>query len=142
MINYMWPITLAIVANIIYQICAKSVPADMHPVASITVTYAVAMVASFAIYFIMEKEADIIGEYAKLNWAPIAFGLVLVCLEVGFIFAYRAGWQVNTAFIVQSATVAVGLLFVGYFLYREPLTWNKIAGALICLAGLGVINYK
>ena len=46
------------------------------------------------------------------------------------------------ASIVQSAILAVALIFVGLFLYKESLTWNKIVGVLICLAGLVVINLK
>ena len=48
----------------------------------------------------------------------------------------------STGFIVQSAFLAVVLLFVGYFLYHEALTWNKLLGVVICLAGLAVINSK
>ena len=85
---------------------------------------------------------SIFKEYAKLNWAPFVLGVVIVGLEAGWLFAYKAGWQVSTAFIVQSAFLAGVLLLVGYFLYREALTWNKLVGAVICLIGLVFINYK
>ena len=61
-------------------------------------------------------------------------------LEVGYIYAYKAGWQVSTAQIVQAALVAIILVFVGYGLYHESLTLKKIAGILICLGGLVLIN--
>ena len=77
-----------------------------------------------------------------MNWAPVILGLVIVGLEVGWIYAYKAGWPVSTGFIVQSAFMAAALLMVGYLLYREALTWNKIVGVVICLIGLGFINYK
>lgn len=48
----------------------------------------------------------------------------------------------SAAQIVQSAILAVILIFVGYLLYKEAITWNKIVGILICLAGLGLINMK
>jgi len=48
----------------------------------------------------------------------------------------------RTAQIVQAAVVALILLFVGYLMYKESLTWNKIAGIIVCLAGLGLINLK
>ena len=38
------------------------------------------------------------------------------------------------------AGCAVALIFVGYALYREALTWNKLLGVAICLAGLAVIH--
>ena len=69
-------------------------------------------------------------------------GIVIVGLEAGWIFAYKAGWQVSVGFIVQSAFLAVTLLVVGFFLYHEALTWNKLIGVAVCLAGLIIINYK
>ena len=84
---------------------------------------------------------DLIREYSRLNWAPITLGIVIVGLEVGFIFAYKAGWQVSTASIVQSAFLSVALIVVGWLLYRESLTWNKLVGVAICLIGLAVINW-
>ena len=79
-------------------------------------------------------------EYSHMNWAPIVLGIVIVGLEVGFIYAYKAGWQVSTASIVQSAFLALALLVVGYAVYSEPLTASKIIGMLICLVGLYFIN--
>lgn len=46
----------------------------------------------------------------------------------------------STASIVQSAFLAVALIAVGYFLYHEPVTWNKIVGIALCLGGLAFIN--
>lgn len=142
MFNYVWPILLIVLSNVVYQICAKSVPANVDPLASLTVTYLVGAFSSAVLYFLLNRQADMIKELAKLNWAPYVLGLVVVGLEVGFIYAYKAGWQVSTASIVQSSFLAVALIFVGALLYREPLTWNKLVGAFICLVGLIFINAK
>ena len=85
---------------------------------------------------------NLFKEYTKLNFAPFVLGIVIVGLEVGFIYAYKAGWQISTASIVPSAFLAVALIFVGRLLYGEPLTWNKLLGILLCLLGLGLINLK
>ena len=142
MFSYIWPLALVVLSNVLYQICAKSVPNGMHPLASLTVTYTVSAVLGLVLFFVRHRCGNLFKEYAKLNWAPLVFGVVLVGLEVGFIYAYKAGWAVSTAQIVQSAVLAVALLFVGFFLYREPVHWNKIVGVAICLAGLFVINLK
>ena len=142
MFSYIWPLALVVLSNVLYQICAKSVPNGMHPLASLTVTYTVSAVVSLVLFFILNRGGNLVKEYAKLNWAPLVFGVVLVGLEIGFIYAYKAGWPVSTAQIVQSAVLAVALLFIGFFAYREPLRWNKIVGVVICLAGLFVINLK
>lgn len=142
MFNYVWPIALVILSNVIYQICAKSVPKEMNPFASLTVTYVVGAIASTILYFILGENGNPVKEYGKLNWAPFVLGIVIVGLETGWIYAYKAGWQVSTGFIVQSAVLAVMLLVVGYFLYHEALTWNKMVGVVICLIGLAFINYR
>ena len=142
MFNYVWPIVLVIFSNVVYQICAKSVPKKMNPFASLTITYIVGAVASAILYFVLEKDGNLIKEYSKLNWAPLVLGIVIVGLETGWIYAYKAGWQVSTGFIVQSSVLAVMLLVVGYFLYHEAFTWNKVVGVVICLIGLVFINYK
>ena len=139
---YIWPLAMVVLSNVAYQICAKSVPAEMNPLASLTVTYLIGAVASAILYFALRSGGNLVSEYSKLNWAPFVLGLVIVGLEVGWIYAYKAGWQVSMAFLVQSAFLAVILLFVGFFFYKEPLTWNKLLGAAICLAGLYVINIK
>lgn len=142
MFNYVWPIALVVVSNVVYQICAKSVPGGMNPFASLTVTYIIGAVASGILYFVLGKNGSLVKEYSKLNWAPFVLGVVIVGLETGWIYAYKAGWQVSKGFIVQSAVLAVMLLVVGYFLYHEALTWNKVVGVVICLVGLVFINYK
>ena len=142
MFAYIWPLALGVLANVVYQICAKSLPDGIHPLASLTVTYLVAAAASLVLFFALDRGGNIVREYGKLNWAPFALGIVLVGLEVGMIYLYRAGWQVNTGFIVQSTLVSIMLILVGFLLYREQLTWNKIVGVVVCLGGLVLINLK
>ena len=142
MFNFVWPIVLVILSNIVYQICAKSVPEGINPFASLTITYFIGAIASALLFFMLGNDDNLLKEYSKLNWAPFVLGIVIVGLEAGWIYAYKAGWQVSTGFIVQSAFLTTALLLVGYFLYHETLTWNKLAGVAICLIGLICINYK
>lgn len=142
MFNYMWPLGLIVLSNTFYQICAKSVPERMNPFASLTITYIIGAASSLILYYLLQKDADIFAEYGRLNWAPFVLGLVVVGLEVGYIYAYKVGWPVSTAQIVQAAILAVILIFVGYLLYHESITWNKLLGILVCLGGLGLINMK
>ena len=142
MFSYIWPIALVVISNIAYQICAKSVPKDIDPFASLIITYLVGAAASAVLYFALGHDGNLVNESRKLNWAPIVLGIVIIGLEAGWIYAYKAGWQVSTGFIVQSAFLSSALLFVGYFLYHEALTWNKIVGVVICMIGLIFINYS
>src|SRR5690554_2845168 len=129
MLDFIWPIGLVVMSNVLYHICAKSVPGDINPFASLTITYIVGAISSGILFFILYKDVNFIREYSRVNWAPIVLGFAIVGLEVGYIFAYKAGWQISIASIVQSAFLAVVLIFVGTLLYKEALTWNKLVGA-------------
>lgn len=142
MFNYVWPLALVVLSNVFYQICAKSVPKEMNPLASFTITYAIGAVASLILYYALNKDVNLIHEYSKVNWAPFVLGFVIVGLEVGYICAYKAGWPVSIAQIVQASVLAVILIFVGYLLYHEAVTWNKVVGIIVCLIGLALINIK
>ena len=142
MFSYLWPIALVVLSNVVYQICAKSVPEGMNPFASLTVTYLIGAVSSAVIFFITNPDGGFFKEFGKINWSPFVLGVVIVGLEAGFIYAYKAGWQVSTASIVQSSVLAVALIFVGFSLYHETLTWNKLVGVGVCLIGLVIINLK
>lgn len=138
--SMVWPIVLVVFSNIIYQICAKEVPKDMNAMASMTITYFVGAVCSAIMYFVMNKNGNLLQEYMKTNWAPFFLGVSVVGLEVGFIYAYKNGWAVSTASIIQSVFLAVALIIVGAVLYHEAITENKVIGIVICLIGLYFIN--
>lgn len=138
--SYIWPIALVVLSNVVYQICCKSVPGEMDPLASLTVTYTVAALFSAVLFKVLRRSGSLIAEYGKVNWAPFVLGLVIVGLEVGFIYAYKAGWPVSTASVVQSSFLAVALLVVGLLLYKETITVTKVAGLAICLVGLYFLN--
>lgn len=142
MFSFVWPIALVVISNVVYQVCAKSVPSRMNPLASLTVTYLVGAAVSGILYCALNPGHNLLKEYGRLNVAPFILGIAIVGLEVGFIYAYKAGWPVSTASVVQSAFLAIALVFVGFLFYHEALTWNKLLGLFICLVGLGVINWK
>ena len=129
MINYIWSLLIIIFSNTLYQICAKGIPEQMNTYASMTITYAVATLFSAVAFFVTTKGA-------------IVLGIVITGLEVGFIFAYKAGWKVSTLATVSNAALAVILIFVGLIGYHESITWSKVLGVAICLVGLYFINRK
>ena len=144
MFYYVWPVLLVVLSNTVYQICTKGVPENMNPFASLIITYLVGATVAFIMFLILGDSRDILTELKKANWTSFVLGIVLVWLEVGFIYVYKAGWKVSAAKIVTSSILGVILIVVGYVGYKEAITWNKnkIVGVIICLAGLGLINLK
>ncbi len=53
---------------------------------------------------------------------------------------YKAGWNINTGYIVKAMILGVALIAVGYFLYKESFSLTKAAGIAVCLFGLFLIN--
>lgn len=138
--NVYWPIMLSVASNIFYHICAKSTPAKLDPLASLVVTYLVGAVSSFALYCILHPGSNILREYGNMNWTSWILGLAIVGLEAGSIYMYKAGWNMNTGYVLQSMVLAIALLVVGFALYKEPVTWIKLMGAAICCVGIFFIS--
>ena len=49
--SFVWPIALVITSNVVYQICAKSLPDGINPFASLIVTYLIGAAACAVLYF-------------------------------------------------------------------------------------------
>ena len=138
MFNFIWPLAIIVISNTIYQICAKEIPSQMNTYASMTITYAVATFFSIIAFFISTKGENISKEFSLINWAVVVLGIVITGLEVGFIFAYKSGWKVSTLSIVSNGLLAITLIFVGFFIYKEQINITKILGVSICLFGLWI----
>ena len=135
-----WPILLAVFSDIFYQICAKSTPASLNPFASLTITYLVGAAVSTVIFFLTSGGGNLLAEWKAINWSTFVLGLAIVGLEAGAIYMYKVGWAVNTGYIVKAILLAIALIAVGYFLYKESFSMNKALGSVACLVGLSLIN--
>ncbi len=84
MFNYIGPLLIIVFANTIYQICAKGIPVQMNTYASMTITYAVAMLFSaLAVILIF---VGLIGYHESITWSKVLG--VAICL-VGLYFINR-----------------------------------------------------
>ena len=141
--HYAWPIGLIVLSNIFYHITTKTTPHEANAFLSLTVTYLVGGAVSFLVYFMTAgKGSTLKQELMNLNWSSFVLGIAIIGLEAGFIFAYRTGWKVNAAQLVASSILAIALIFVGFFLFKENITLRHIIGILVCIAGLVIINLK
>lgn len=135
-----WPIALAVCSEVVYQICARSTPQTLNPFASLTITYLIGAAVSAVIFFVMSKGGNILHEWSHANWTMLILGIAIVGLEAGAIYMYRVGWNVNTGYIVKACFIALALIVVGYLIYKEQVTFTKIAGVAVCMVGLFLIN--
>lgn len=87
-------------------------------------------------YFCFNPDGNLLQEYKYLNWVSPVLGVIVVTLEAGWIYLYKAGWSVNTGYMVQSAILAIMLLLVGLVLYKEAITATKVCGMFVCMGGI------
>ena len=84
--------------------------------------------------------ANLLHEYSQMNWAPYLLGLAVVGLEAGSMHAYKAGWPVSAFQVSSAAGIATILVFIGYLVYHEAITVNRLVGLALCLVGLFFLN--
>ena len=138
--NLIWPVAMVVLANVLYHICAKSMPGDTNPFFALIFTYITASVITLIICFIVFKPAEFAFSLSDINLPSILLGLSIVAVEVGYILMYRAGWKISNASIVANICLQCSLLAVGVLIYNENITVKQIAGVFICIFGLILIT--
>lgn len=132
-------ILLTVVGNVAYHVAQKSVPVHANPIVSLLVAYGVAFLVCLLILPFYPHVISPAQPTRVINGASIAIGLGIVAIELGFLLAYRAGWKLNAAGIVTSASVTILLIPVGLFFFKESFTSVKAFGVALCLLGLALL---
>ncbi len=135
--NYIWPLLVVVGANTVYNISAKSTPADVNSFASLALSYAIGMVLSVVMFFVTSDNKNLIVELSKTNWTALALGVAIVGLEFGYVCLYRAGWKISVGTLVANISLACVLLVVGILLYKETVTPRQLIGILF--SGIGLV---
>ena len=131
--KFWWPIGLIVFCSTSYQVGVKEISNGIHPLAALVLTYLSASFTSLLLYFFLAPEGEN-RRKAIFSWNPPALGLgfSIVGIELGMVYTYRAGWTVQTSFILTNS-----LIF-----YKEKLNLRQLAGAALTLAGIACIVWK
>ncbi|HQV95289.1 MAG TPA: hypothetical protein PLA27_02310 [Anaerolineales bacterium] len=139
---FYFSITLAICSSALYHFVAKSTPSNVNFTVSLLVTYAVAFVVTLFGFLFFPATEGIAVELKKLNWASIGLAVAVVGIEFGFLLVYRSGWNLGIAAVVTNVVASLLLIPVAIFLFKDKISLVNIAGILVCLAGLVMLNWK
>jgi len=140
MFMYVFPIVLIVVSNVIYNVCQKSTPQNVNPFSALLVTYLVAAVFTFIVSLFYKSDKGFLQSFSDLNWTSVALGGAIVGLELGYLLAYRVGWDISVGSLVANIILAVMLIPIGILFYKEGFAFNQIIGVLFCMVGLILIN--
>jgi len=141
--KFWWPIGLIVFCSTAYQVGVKEISTGIHPLSALVLTYLSASFASFILYFFLAPQ----GENRKkeiFSWNPSALGLgfSIVGIELGVVYMYRAGWTVQTSFILTNSLIVAALMAAGALFYKEKLKLRQLAGVVLTLAGIVCIVWQ
>ncbi len=142
MFLFYFSITLAICSSALYHFAAKSTPSNVNFTVSLLVTYAVAFVVTLFGFIFFPATDGVAVELRKLNWASIGLAIAVVGIEFGFLLVYRSGWNLGIAAVVTNVIASLILVPVAILIFKDKISWINVAGILVCLAGLVMLNRK
>jgi drug/metabolite transporter (DMT)-like permease len=136
---FLAPFVLAVAGLATYHIAQKAVPATAHPLALLAVAYGTAAVACVAMLPAFSPGQSLREAFGTVPWMVVFVALGMLGLEIGYLLAYRAGWQLSITAVAASTLVAMVLVPVGVLAFRESVTPSHVAGIVLCLAGLALL---
>lgn len=141
MFLFYFSITLAICSSALYHFVAKSTPANVNFTVSLLVTYGVAFVATLLTFFFFPT-SNVVMELKQLNWASVGLAVAVMGIEFGYLLMYRAGWNLGIAAVLVTVLASLILVPVAIFVFKDKISWINIAGIVVCLVGLMMLNWK
>jgi len=137
-----FPLALVVLSNVAYHFGQKSVPRAAHPVMAAMAMYTVAMLGALVALPLVPPALTRAGAAATLHWSVVLIGLGILGVEIGFLLVYRAGFEISTASLTASVVLALALVPIGVLAFREPWNASRLAGLVLSLAGLWLLNRR
>lgn len=133
---YFLSMALTIISNIAYHFCQKEIKADSNPIVSLFFTYLTGMFLTLVCMPMFYPQVNLLEASKNLNWATFGLGFGIVGLELGFLLAYRSGWNLSIGALYSNVAVTVILLPIGLLLYKELFSLKQGVGLILSVAGL------
>ncbi|MBL8171143.1 MAG: EamA family transporter [Acidobacteria bacterium] len=120
----------------LYHVSQKAVPKNFNPFVAVLSAYLVGVVLCLIALRLDTSGPSLTASLKELNWAVILLGVAALTIEIGFLLAYRAGWNMGEASALSNVTVALALIPIGWLLFKEQLSLRGVIGVACCLLGL------
>ncbi|HLC03671.1 MAG TPA: hypothetical protein VJK02_11585 [Anaerolineales bacterium] len=134
--------SLAVLSSVLYHVFQKATSPAVNPAIGLMVTYAVAFGLSGLLLLIYPLRVSLGDALKQVNWASVALAFSILGLELGFLLAYRVGWDIGIAAIAVNAAAGLVLLPTGALLFRERPTVLNLVGVVVCIVGLIMVNIR
>jgi len=136
------PIIIIIIGGLLYQFSQKSITKGINAYFVIIIAYLAGIVLCLICNWVYPAEGSLTEAFKKSNWAVLGVGAGAVLVEIGFLVAYRQGWQISLTSMLVNMVISLVLVPVGLLVYKEKLSgWNAL-GIAFYFAGLLLISKK
>ena len=142
MILFYFSIGLAAVSTALYHLVQKLTPANANPALTLTITYLTSALLCLALIPFYPLQDGLSASLKQLNWTSVGLGFALVGLEIGFLLAYRVGWDISLAALIANVAVTLLLVPIGLLFFKEKVSPVNIVGIVVCIVGLIMVNKK
>jgi drug/metabolite transporter (DMT)-like permease len=141
--NYFFPPILIVLGLVVYQVSQKSTDQNANPFIVVIMAYLIGIVACIGGYFLIPRQDDaLVPMMRTVVWSALGIGLGAAAIEIGFMVAYRAGWNLSLLPVAVNVCGAVLLILIGLIAFRESLSTEKIIGIFLCIGGLILITLR
>jgi drug/metabolite transporter (DMT)-like permease len=128
------PLIMIVGGGVLYHVCQKATPTTLDPFLALCISFGLASLACLGLFVAREGLSTV--QLHRVSWTSIALALALVAIESGYLIGYRAGLKLNITSFVCNNLIAIVLLLLGTFLYRESFTFRTCSGMVLCASGL------
>lgn len=135
-------IALVVLSTTLYHLFQKATPGNVHPLLGLAVTYVIATCVCLLLLPLYPLQGGLGASLREVNWASIALGLAVVGIEMGFLLAYRAGWNLNAGALIANVAVSIALIPLGALLFAERFSPLQMIGVAVCVVGLLLVNWR
>lgn len=133
-------ILLVIIGNVVYHLGQRAIPRETNAAIANLAAYLVAIALTIVMLPVLAPNTAIMPAFRSLNWSTLLVGGGILLIELGFLFAYRAGWPLSSASMVANLCVAVIFLGIGVVAFKEAWSVSRTVGLGCCMLGLWLIN--
>jgi drug/metabolite transporter (DMT)-like permease len=134
---------LIVISVLLYHLSQKNIPKDANPLIVVASAYFLAICLCLTGFFFTGENKRLTEILQSQNWLVVALlGLAAIGIELGFLYAYRTGWQVSTTATTTGTFITIALALLGVLWFKETLTIVNIIGIVLCMVGVVFINLK
>ena len=128
------PIIMIVGGGVLYHVCQKSTPTTLDPFLALCISFGLASLACLGLFVTRHGLSTV--QLHRVSWTSFALALALVAIESGYLIGYRTGLKLNITSFVCNNLIAMVLLLLGTFLYRESFTFRTCSGMVLCASSL------